>query len=353
MQYSKIFFFAILSFIFGILAASFLAIPKFIIWEFFILGAFYSALFIFLGLRCPDYRKFLKGIAFGLCLIFFSFGLSRAQIVSLPIKPAPSYFNNVKGRFREVININLPNPQSAILAGILLGDKASFSREWKQKLSNTGTSHIVAVSGMNIVMLSSILVALGVAFGLYRGQSLFFSLILIWLFIALIGFQVSAIRAGIMGSILILCHILGRSGASLRVLVLAVAVMLLINPNLLRHSLSFQLSVLATLGLIQLSPVIKQKIRSETIAVALSAQIFTLPLLIYNFGSISLASLPVNLIIVPLLPIVMVLGIGFLLGGLVYSPLGVVLSWPVGALLSFIVWVIDIFSKIPFAVLRV
>jgi len=206
---------------------------------------------------------------------------------------------------------------------------------------------------MNIVMLAQILVVLGVAFGLLRGQALFFSLIFIWLFIALIGFQVSAVRAGIMGSILIFCQILGRNGASFRVLVLAVAIMTAINPSLLRHSLSFQLSVLATLGLIQLGPVIQKKVHSEIVAATLSAQIFTMPLLIYTFNYVSLVGLFVNVLVVPLLSAVMVLGIIFLLGALIYSPLGVVLAWPVNILLLFIVWVIDIFSKIPFAVFRV
>jgi len=337
--------------------ASFLVIPKFIVWEFFILGIVYIVFFI---LRGTDLQRFLDGVAFGLCLVALCFGLFRASSVVVESQQAKfsvsssnfSYFNGLKEKFREVINTNLPNPQSAILSGILLGDKASFSKDWKQKLSNTGTSHIVAVSGMNIVMLSSILVILGVALGLYRTQALWFSLIFIWLFIALVGFQVSAIRAGVMGSVLIICQILGRKGASFRALVLAVMVMLVVSPSLLRISLSFQLSVLATLGLIQLSSVINKKIKSEAFSATVAAQIFTLPLLIYSFNSFSLVGLPVNLLIVPLISVVMVLGIIFLIGGLLSPTLGFILAWPVGVLLSFIVWVIDIFSKIPFAVLR-
>ncbi len=305
-------------------------------------------------------------IFFIFCLCF----IGSIFIISSIFFKAPSalksdsvpFMSPVKEKFREVINSNLPNPQSAILAGILLGDKTSFSKEWKQKLSNTGTSHIVAVSGMNIVMLASILVALGASLGLYRKQALLFSLIFVWLFVALVGFQPSVIRAGIMGSVLIVCQLLGRAGASFRVLVMAIALMLAIDPTLLRYNLSFQLSVLATLGLIQLSPVINNKISKfkffsnkgfrEVVSATISAQIFTLPLLIYTFNTVSLVGLLVNILIVPLLSVVMVLGIIFLLGGLVYSPLGVVLAWPVGVLLSLIVWVIDIFSKIPFAVLR-
>jgi len=349
-----------------VLLASFLAIPKFIIWEFFILGIFYCLFFIILNLQRTNHskhRKFLKGVAFGLCLISLGLGFLRMSLVPPDAKQSDrsvlhqgeipqGFFENIKTKMREVINTNLPNPQSAILSGILLGDKASFSKDWKQKLSNTGTSHIVAVSGMNIVMLSSILVILGVALGLYRTQALWFSLIFIWLFIALIGFQVSAIRAGVMGSVLIICQILGRKGASFRALVLAVMVMLVVEPSLLKNSLSFQLSVLATLGLIQLSSVINKKIKSEAFSATVAAQIFTLPLLIYSFNSFSLVGLPVNLLVVPLISVVMVLGITFLIGGLLSTTLGVILAWPVGVLLSFIVWVIDIFSKIPFAVLR-
>ncbi|MDO8524365.1 MAG: ComEC/Rec2 family competence protein [bacterium] len=259
---------------------------------------------------------------------------------------------SLKEKFREVINSNLKQPEASILSGILLGDKLNISQEWKQKMANTGTSHIVAVSGMNIVMLAQILVVLGVTLGLYRGQALWFSLILIWLFIALIGFQVSAVRAGIMGSILIVCQLLGRQNASFRALVLAVSLMLAIDPTLLRYSLSFQLSVLATLGLIHLGPAIKRKVHYEIISTTLSAQIFTIPLLIYSFGYVSLVGLPVNLLVVPLIPAVMILGIVFLIFGLFNGVLAAILAWPVSILLSLMVWLIDIFSKIPFAILR-
>ncbi len=286
----------------------------------------------------------------GSIFIFSSFWLSPA----LPKTELKSYggLGSGKNKFREIINSNLPNPQSAILGGILLGDKLNISKDWKQKMANTGTSHIVAVSGMNIVILAQILVILGVSLGLYRGQALWFSLILIWLFVALIGFQVSAIRAGIMGSILIICQLLGRQNASFRALVLAVAIMLAINPTLLRYNLSFQLSVLATLGLIHLGPVIKRKVRYEIISTTLSAQIFTTPLLIYSFGYVSLIGLPVNLLVVPLIPAIMISGIIFLIFGLFSGALAVILSWPVSILLSLIVYLIDISSKIPFATLR-
>lgn len=358
---SKIFFFANLSFILGILTVSFFAVPEFIVWEFFILGAFYFSLFLFKSHKQQSYHWLFKGVVLGLCLMTFSLGLFRGLDLSYGMKSKKenfsisfekkfACFSFVKEKFRQAINNGFPNPQGAILAGVLLGDRASFSKEWKEKLSNTGTSHIVAVSGMNIVMLSAIAVSFFVLLGLYRTQALIVSLVFVWLFIALVGFQVSAVRAGVMGSILILCRILGRQGASFRALVLAVALMLAISPELLRYSLSFQLSVLATSGLIHLGVLFREKLKSETIASTFSAQIFTLPVLIYDFGRISLLGVFVNILIVPLLSLVMVLGIGFLTLNFFSSQVAAILSWPLGALLSFIVWVIDIFSRIPFAV---
>ena len=288
--------------------------------------------------------------------IFSFFGPKwlKIQPLSQDVRGQTSYniFLKTKENFRAVINSNLPNPQSAILSGILLGDKLNISKDWKQKLARTGTSHIVAVSGMNIVMLAEILVGLGIIIGLYRQKALWLSLALIWFFIALIGFQPSAVRAGIMGSILIFCQILGRRNAGLRALVMAVAIMLAINPTLLRYSLSFQLSVLATLGLILLSSTMQSKIKSEIASATLSAQIFTLPLLVYNFGNVSLVGLFANILIVPLLPVIMVLGIVFLAFGLLNSVLAIIFAWPVGILLSLLVWLINIFSKIPFAALQ-
>jgi len=371
---SKILFFALLAFIVGVGVGSFWAIPSFIIGELFVLGFFYFLFFLLWGIYDIGHHKtpryFLAGIALGLCLLALGFGcwraegVSTAKITDTHKDDISSFFalGAVKEKFREVIKNNLPSPQSAILGGILLGDKLNISREWKQKLSYTATSHIVAVSGMHIIILTQIIVGLGIIMGLYRQQALWLSLNIIWLFTALIGFPASAVRAAVMGSFLLLCQILGRQSAGLRALILAVALMLAIQPHLLRYNLGFQLSVLATLGLIHFGGLVEKALERIKIFYVLglpavmspflSAQVFVLPLLIYNFGYISLVGFVVNIFIAPLILPIMVLGFIFLLFGALSSALAIVLAWPVGVLLSLMVDIVDIFSKMPWAVWR-
>ena len=185
MALSKVFLYPALSFIAGIFLASFIYIPKLIIWEFFILGVFYLILF----------RKHKTIAIFAICLIFLSFGfLCVSQIYGSrccgdsqpPQHIVFPQFGQLRQELREVIYENMSPPQSSILAAIVLGDKGKISQEWKEKLNIAGARHITAISGMHIVILSGILVWLGITIGLYRGQAFYFALILLWLFIVFI-----------------------------------------------------------------------------------------------------------------------------------------------------------------------
>lgn len=364
MSPSKIFLYFLLSFIGGIFIASFFNVPQLIIYELFILGAFYGILFF----------KQKAIIVFGICLMILASGILRTQIVK-PEEDSPPPFSYqteetripiigeklaaFKEKLREVVYQNLSPPQSSILAAIVLGDKQKISSEWKEKLNIAGVRHITAISGMHIVILSGILIWLGIALGLYRGQAFWFALILLWLFILMTGVQPSAIRAGIMGSTFLFCQKIGRQKAALNTLILAAAAMLVFNPLLLRDSLGFQLSFLATLGIIYLMPFFQslfQRIKflkifnlSNLLGMSFSAQVFTLPILIFNFGYFSLVSPITNVLIVPFLPYLMVSGFVFLLGGIISQPLGFVLSFPVWLLLTYLTSIVNFFSQIPWA----
>jgi len=373
---SKIFLYFLLSFIGGIFICSFFKVPQLIIYELFILGAFYSILFFL-----PPHQKVGGGgrqkaiVIFGICLIILASGILRTQTVK-PAEDSPLstyYFEEekvetslieqklsaFKQKLREVVYQNLSPPQSSILAAIVLGDKQKISSEWKEKLNIAGVRHITAISGMHIVILSGILIWLGIFLGLYRGQAFWFAVILLWLFILMTGAQPSAIRAGIMGSTFLLCQKIGRQKAALNTLILAAAIMLIVSPLLLRHSVGFQLSFLATLGIIYLMPFFQnlfQKIKflktfnlSNLLGMTFSAQVFTLPMLIFNFGYLSLVSPITNVLIVPLLPYLMVSGFVFLLGGIIWQPLGWILSFPVWLLLTYLTSIVSFFSQIPWA----
>jgi len=249
-----------------------------------------------------------------------------------------------KEKLKESIYQNLSPPQSSILGAIILGDKKRISQEWKEKLNIAGVRHLTAVSGMHVAILTSILMTLLIGLGLWRGQAFYFTLIFIALFILMTGLQPSAIRAGIMGGLFLLAQYLGRKSVSSRAIVLAATLMLIQNPLLLRQDVGFQLSFLAMLGIIYLSPIL-QKHLGNILTMTLSAQVFTLPILIYNFGYFSLVAPITNILIVPLLPFLMGLGFIFATLGAVSQFLGWLFSFPVKFLLLYLTNIVNWFSS--------
>jgi len=263
----------------------------------------------------------------------------------------------LKNKLREAVYQNLSPPQSAILGAMILGDKNRISQEWKEKLNRAGVRHLTAISGMHITILSTLLMTLLISLGFWRQQAFYFSIILITLFILMTGLQPSAIRAGIMGALFLLSQYLGRMINSFRIIFFAAALMLFQNPLLLRFDVGFQLSFLAILGITSLSPLFQEWFKKipncfqlrDVLKVTLSAQVFTLPLLIYNFGYVSLVSPLTNILIVPLLPLILALGFLSALMGIFFSWGGWVLSWPVWFLLTYIIKIVDFFSSLSFA----
>ena len=383
MTSSKILLCLLLSFIGGVFIASFFEVSVLIFYELLFLGLLYSLVFF----------KHKSILVFAICLLIFTFGVWKGNSVEKPERYYSSqegYFTFLKQRFDNVINQNLSPPQSQILSAILLGNKQSISKEYKEKLNIAGVRHITAISGMHIVILSGILLWLGVAVGLYRGQAFYFAFVFLWLFIFMIGFQPSAIRAGIMGSMFLFCEKIGRQKTADRALLLTAAVMLAINPTLLRHSIGFQLSFLATLGIIYLMPlfqnlfnVLVSKVQTlwkkllefnsnsflksmfrdaiskhwsrgviSLLSMSLAAQVFVLPLLIYYFGQVSIVSPLTNLFIVPLLPLLMVNGFLFVIAGAIWQPLAFIFLFPVWLLLTYITKIVDLFADFSFSAIN-
>jgi competence protein ComEC len=272
----------------------------------------------------------------------------------------------LKQKLRESIRNSYSPPQSLILEGTVVGDNGVMSEDLKNKLNITGLRHVIAVSGTHIIILSAILMSFLLMIGLWRGQAFYFSIILIWLYIILTGLAASGIRAGIMGSLFLLAQKFGRQSLGSRTITMAGALMLLQNPLLLFYDVGFQLSFLAALGIIFLTPIFKAlfdffKKRllpknkenfqnlSSILSSTFSAQIFTLPVMLYNFGNISLIAPITNLLILPIVPLMMIFGFISSIFGMFSQVLGQVLAVPCWILLTYFLKVIDIFSQ-PWAI---
>jgi len=269
-----------------------------------------------------------------------------------------------KNKLRNSIDQNLSSPQSSILGAVILGDKRRISDEWQQKLNITGLRHVTCVSGMHTIILSAILMWLGIKIGLWRGQAFYFAIILLFLFIVMVGLPSSAIRAGIMAGIFLLAQKIGRLSSADRAIVFAATLMLTQNPLLLKSDVGFQLSFLAALGIIYLMPVFQYWLKkipvfkffspvTSLLAITLAAQIFTLPILIYNFGYVSRIAPLTNILIVPFLPYIMVLGFIFGFAGIFWQPLDWTLSLPAWLLLTYLTKIVDWFSGFSWAALTV
>ena len=276
--------------------------------------------------------------------------------ISVLGKESPNFFQKIysgilraKQKIRESIKNNYLPPQSLILEGTILGSNGVLTKDLKDKLNATGLRHIIAVSGTHIVILSAILMSLLLALGFWRGQAFYFSVFLIWLYIILIGMPPSGVRAGIMGCAFLLAQKLGRQNSSSKIVVIAAVLMLVFNPLLLFYDVGFQLSFLASMGIIYIEPFFRNLMKISIVSTTFAAQIFTLPIMVFNFGNISLVSPITNLLILPIVELLMIFGFLSALVGMVSSALGWIFSIPCWILLSYFVKIIEIFSQ-PWAI---
>lgn len=241
----------------------------------------------------------------------------------------------VKNKFSEKINQLIPVPESGLLTGLIIGGSDQLPKKMKDNFSRTGMTHIVAVSGYNVTIIAEYLMILGIFLGLWRRQAFWFAVTGIILFVTITGLSASGVRAGIMGILLIWAMKNGRLANSENAILFSANLMLLLNPLLLRFDVGFQLSFLATLGIIYLYPIAdnylvkKNKVfgLSEILFLTLSAQIFVLPIILVNFNQLSLISPLANLLVLPIIPLTMMLGFLAIVGSFIFYPLGTIFSW--------------------------
>ncbi|MBI4493493.1 MAG: ComEC/Rec2 family competence protein [Chloroflexi bacterium] len=256
----------------------------------------------------------------------------------------------ISGALRQ----QLPEPQASLLAGVLVGTRAQMPPELRQALVASGTSHVVAVSGFNISVVAGLATA-ALAWAVGRRYALAPALLTLGLYTLLTGPQPSAVRAALMGGAALIATSVGRIADPLTSLLLAGGLMLAVDP-FQGLDLGFQLSFLATGGLVLLQPSLARRMAPlprwlrDPLAVTLAAQIATLPLIVSTFHTLSIVSPLANLLIAPALPPLMALG-GLLVVASPVPALAALLAWPNWALLSYVLGVIRLSGDLPGALL--
>ncbi len=265
-----------------------------------------------------------------------------------------------KGLFQNSIRKTIPEPNAGFIEGILVGERSQIPENLKEAFSRTSTSHILAVSGYNITIIAMIISWFFLLF-FRRPTAFWFSVIGVAIFTVLTGAQASVIRSAIMGILVLLAQKEGRLSDPRNAIALTAAVMIFINPRILRHDIGFQLSFAATLGLIYASPIIEKYFKRlpnifsfrETLVATSSAQLLVLPLLLFYFNNLSLVSLPTNILILPIIPFAMLTGFISGLLGMVLPFLGQLVGYFAWLLTAFQIYIVKLFSVPSWAIFSV
>lgn len=240
----------------------------------------------------------------------------------------------LKGRFEKSLAQAVTEPQASFLSGILLGSRQNLPPEIKDNFARVGLSHLLAISGYNITLVSLAVFSLLIFFWT-RVTAFWLSLLAIAIFTVLTGASASVVRAALMGGLVLLAQQSGRLYHPRNALTLAAALMVVINPLILRYDIGFQLSFMATLGLLFGEPLLQPYTRKfsnffkfrETLTATATAQLLVLPLIAFYFkDGFSLISLPANLLLLPLIPWTMLFGFLAGLAGMIWPSLGMIIG---------------------------
>lgn len=265
----------------------------------------------------------------------------------------------LKHYFVSGIEAALPEPESALLAGLLIGEKRGLGDDLSESFRRAGVIHIIVLSGYNVALVINV-VREGAAMVLPRTLALGTSGVVAILFMLMTGASETAIRATLMALVVLLAKALYRPADGLRILLLVAAGMAVWNPYLVLFDLSYQLSILATLGLILFSePLLpylawlRSKTLMEIFATTIATQITVLPLLIFSVGQVSLIALVSNVLILVAVPYAMLSGFAASLVALVSPLLAFPFSTVTYALLTYIIHVAEFLGSLPFAAVTI
>ena len=267
-----------------------------------------------------------------------------------------SYMFSFKTTLADKITHIWHEPYASFVAGLLYGYRGGLG-SLNDLFSITGVTHIVAISGYNITIIATIFIALCKT--LYIPRKKAFGVVVggIILFVLFTGASASVVRAGIMGVLVLIAKQGSRKSAIGNVLLLTAVIMTIQNPFVFIWDAGFQLSFLATMGLVYLSPIIeKYMVRvpdflgvKESLISTLSAIIATLPLILFQFGRLSIVAPVVNILILWIIPWIMIAGAVTVILSFVSTVFARILGFVAFIGMEYIIRVVRFFAHVPFA----
>jgi len=301
----------------------------------------------------------LGGVIFLLILIVIRFNLGQNTRATQFLPDfLLKFFLILKQRINFGLNKIIPEPQLSLMKSLFFGGKANLPFEFKKQIRQVGLSHLIAVSGLHLTIVTQIVSTCLNALLLTGFLNFLFSVFFILGFVVMADFSASVVRAAIMAILLLIARLNHRLYNSSFALIFAVLFMVFLNPKIIIEDFGFQLSVLATLGIVYFYPVLEKwpfwqkdifksqlAFLKETMLLSFSALLFVAPWIIYKTQVFSLVTPLTNILIVPLVPIIMILGFLVALLSFIFFPLAFLLGFCLNFLLSYMMAVIKIFSS--------
>ncbi|QAU51856.1 ComEC family competence protein [Corynebacterium pelargi] len=249
-------------------------------------------------------------------------GLSRALYIAEdihylgPPDGLQRFSLEVKLRFQTLVHQHSDGEAIGLLPAMILGDASLQTPEAKQRYAATGLAHLSAVSGGNVAMLTTAVLAIATLAGASRALALTAAMLSLAVFVFIVGPEPSVLRAGVMGSLALVAMMAHTRAPPIHGLSIAILVLLLYEPAL-ATSFGMSLSSAATAGIIAIYPLVYRSIASpywpdvlsRMVAVALAAELATLPLVVAMAQRVSLVAVPANVLVAPVVPMITVVGL--------------------------------------------
>ena len=263
-----------------------------------------------------------------------------------------------------VIERALPTEHAALLSGLLFGDTRGFTREFRDAMAASGTTHLTALSGYNIAILIESMFAACAWLMLSRRMRFIGTMLFVVLFVLMVGAEASVVRAAIMGSLVLLAGETGRVYHVRNAMTFAALGMLLLDPTLLVWSAGFLLSFLSLIGIVYLRPALQDLFGVRTgrdgggafgwrehFLTTLAAQLMVLPVIMRYFGEFSFTAILANVLVLEFVPFTMFLGFLLIALGFVLPPVAPFFTSVVSIPLAYMSAIIRFFAdvRIPIA----
>ncbi|AEV69108.1 DNA internalization-related competence protein ComEC/Rec2 [Acetivibrio clariflavus] len=302
-----------------------------------------------------NYRSYLSHSGISATLFAMDYNINVGEknkgnfLVKLGLK--------LRERIVTVINKSLPPQQAGLLNGMLIGYKQDLSQEVEEAFSASGLSHIMAVSGSNVAFIILPLAYVFKKLKIRQKLANLLIIIILILFVLITGFEPSVLRAVIMAVVVLVGQIIRRDTEIFTSISFSALVLLFYNPGIL-FNIGFQLSFAATLSLVLFYKNLKEMLGFkflppfilDVLAATISAQIGVLPITVFYFNTVSLVSIISNLLVVPIVEFITILGSLMALLGQIHIVLSILIGYVNNVLLSFVLVVTKISAQLPWSV---